>query len=139
MEISYGECKDYNSVINLHKQIFSEDNQSFFDSIKTKPYYKTFTAEHNNRVVAYCIITEIAGEAELINIGVDKGYLRRGIAYNLLNYVICNLKSNVMFLEVSTNNLAAINLYKKCGFNQYSIRKNYYGQSDAILMKLQKQ
>jgi ribosomal protein S18 acetylase RimI-like enzyme len=37
---------------------------------------------------------------------------------------------------VNTNNIKAINLYTKFGFVEYSRRKNYYGDNDAILMKL---
>ena len=37
-------------------------------------------------------------------------------------------------LEVGKNNNAAINLYKKNGFEQCALRKNYYGKEDAILM-----
>ena len=41
-----------------------------------------------------------------------------------------------IFLEVSTNNFPALNLYKNNGFVQISVRKNYYEDgSDAILME----
>ena len=42
--------------------------------------------------------------------------------------------SNDITLEVNHTNLIAINLYKKYGFKPVSVRKNYYGSSDAILM-----
>ena len=37
-------------------------------------------------------------------------------------------------LEVSNNNQVGINLYKKYGFMKVAERKNYYKNSDAILM-----
>ena len=44
-----------------------------------------------------------------------------------------------IILEVSKNNIAAINMYKKLGFKKVSIRKKYYriGPSllDAYLME----
>lgn len=138
MEINYICPKDLTEVIKLHKQIFAEDNPVFFSNLKTKPYYKTFAATQNNKYIAYCIITEIAGEAEIINIGTSEQFRGQGIAKNLLNYALKQIDSNVIFLEVSTKNLPAINLYKSCGFTSYSTRKNYYGDSDAVLMKLQK-
>lgn len=124
-------------VIQLHKKLFNEDNQSFFNSIKTREYYKTFVATHNNQAVAYCIISVIAGEAEIINIGTLQEYRGAGIASNLLQFALNNIQADVVFLEVSTTNEPAIKLYKKCGFVEYSIRKNYYGHTDAILMKKQ--
>ena len=38
-------------------------------------------------------------------------------------------------LEVSSKNEAAIALYKKSDFKEVGIRKNYYEDSDAIIMK----
>ena len=51
---------------------------------------------------------------------------------------ICKQRNcNTIFLEVNTINYKAINLYNKYGFKQYSLRKNYYGNNDAILMKVE--
>ena len=50
------------------------------------------------------------------------------------------IKKNIktIFLEVGQNNIAAINLYLKFGFEQYGIRKEYYkNKENAILMKRQ--
>ena len=44
------------------------------------------------------------------------------------------LKEMAKVLEVSEENKSAINLYKKCGFNKAAIRKNYYKNSNGILM-----
>jgi hypothetical protein len=38
---------------------------------------------------------------------------------------------------VSRINQKAISLYDKFGFKEYAVRKNYYGENDAILMKLE--
>jgi ribosomal-protein-alanine N-acetyltransferase len=125
-------------AISLHKEIFAEDNPKFFDSLKKDSYYHVFVAEQNNVPIAYCIISVIAGEAELINIGTRAQYRQKGEAKELLLYAIQNIEADTIFLEVSHKNLAAIALYKSCGFIACGLRKNYYGDSDAILMKLQK-
>jgi len=50
-----------------------------------------------------------------------------------------------MFLEVRASNISAIALYENIGFNEMSVRRNYYpanpkifpsGREDAILMGL---
>lgn len=137
MEIKYSRASNIQQVIELHKKLFNEDNQSFFNSISTRDYYKTFVATHNNNAVAYCIISVIAGEAEIINIGTLQQYRGAGIAKKLLMFALNNIQAEVVYLEVSNTNEPAIKLYNSCGFTQYSIRKNYYGHSDAILMKKQ--
>jgi ribosomal-protein-alanine N-acetyltransferase len=48
--------------------------------------------------------------------------------------------SKTIYLEVRVSNQAAIHLYDKHGFNEMSIRKDYYrakeGREDAVLMGL---
>ena len=41
-------------------------------------------------------------------------------------------------LEVNENNIKALKLYKKIGFEQISVRKNYYGNNEnaIIMMKI---
>ena len=138
MEIKYNKAEQYDQVINLHKQIFNENNISFFSNLQTKDYYKTFVATQGNKVVAYCIISEILDEAEIINIATDKDFRQHNIASHLLKYSLDNINAKTVFLEVSANNVAAKKLYEKCGFKAYATRKKYYGDTDAILMNLQK-
>ncbi len=138
MEINFEKATRLDAVIELHKKIFEEDNKSFFESIQSRPYYKTFVASHNEELVAYCIISEIADQAELINIGTRQDFRNQNIASQLLSFAVNNIDAKEVFLEVSTTNTHAIKLYQKCGFVEYGIRKKYYGDTDAILMKLQK-
>ncbi len=138
MEISYQVCDDPNFIWELHTSYFKENNDSFLFNLKTKPYYKIFTATQKGVLIAYCIITEIAGEAEIINIATKMEFTNLGIAKSLLKFVINSTWCNSLFLEVSDNNLPAIKLYQSCGFTKIGLRKNYYGDSDAILMEFQK-
>ena len=138
MEIKCNKTTDFDGVIALHRQIFHEDNNMFFENLKTKNYYHVFVATHQNQIVAYCIISQIDNQAELINIATISGYRHRGIAKKLLSFAIDNLTAKEIFLEVSTNNDSALKLSGSVGFIEISRRKKYYGDSDAIIMKLQK-
>ena len=51
----------------------------------------------------------------------------------LITYCVENNIKKI-HLEVSSKNKIAINLYTKFGFTQVGLRKNYYKNSDAILM-----
>ena len=138
MQIKCKETKQTDKIVALHKQIFCEDNKMFFDNLSAKEYYRKFVATQNGTAVAYCIMSEIAGQAELINIGTLKEYRQKGIAKKLLNYACDALGADEVFLEVATKNLCAIALYKSCGFVEVARRKKYYGDDDAIVMKKQK-
>lgn len=133
--IKFEICKDFEQLILLHQKIFGEKNSIFFDNLQSKDYYKTFIATQDGSVIAYCIISQISDQAEIINIGVDKNFRNRGIAKKLLNFSIENIDAKEIFLEVSTNNLAAIGLYESVGFQEIDRRKKYYGDIDAIIMK----
>ena len=71
-----------------------------------------------------------------MNIVTKKDKRNQGIASDLLSYIIINLKSNKINLEVNANNNIAIKLYKNFGFEENGIRHNYYNNNteDAILM-----
>jgi len=138
MEIRSSRPDELQDIITLHKQIFDENNMIFFENLASKPYYKTFVAERQGQIVAYCIISIIDDQAELINIGTQTKHRGQGVAKQLLAYAINNLQFKKMFLEVSTNNVAAINLYLSVGFKEISRRKKYYGDYDAIIMEKQK-
>lgn len=46
-----------------------------------------------------------------------------------------NFSENKFLLEVNENNVKALKLYKKIGFEEISVRKNYYGNNEnAIIM-----
>ena len=73
---------------------------------------------------------------ELEAIVVDPEYRNKGIGNNLMNYFINNYVTNEdIILEVAVNNEKAINLYKKNGFEIINIRKKYYKDCDAFVMK----
>lgn len=60
---------------------------------------------------------------------------REGIATKLLNYMEKQYKNiNNITLEVRSSNISAIEFYLKNGFTKATIRKNYYGTEDGILM-----
>ena len=93
----------------------------------------------DNSIIAYAIVSVGGGEAELLNLGVNPAYQRRGIGEGFLNEILTNLKTQAetVFLEVRMSNTAAIALYEKLGFNQAGIRPHYYpaakGREDALL------
>lgn len=72
---------------------------------------------------------------EIEYIIVKEEYRRLGIATKLLNYVEKKYDNiDNITLEVRESNMEAINFYKKNGFIEASIRKNYYKEGNGILM-----
>ncbi|WP_099466742.1 ribosomal protein S18-alanine N-acetyltransferase [Konateibacter massiliensis] len=92
-----------------------------------------------SRVVGYCGLWNIVGEGNINNVAVDKEYRGRHIAFDmLLKLIEIGNKEGVeaYTLEVRESNETAIHLYKKLGFTEEGIRKNYYEHpaENAIIM-----
>lgn len=89
------------------------------------------------------IVCSICGEdAEILTLCVSPEFRRQGIAAQLLNQICSYLKNFQvvsLFLEVNVNNIPALKLYQKCGFEQVGRRKEYYktalGRQDALVFR----
>jgi len=105
--------------------------------------YLNFRLDVDDTLAAFAITQVVLDEATLFNIAVDPAYQRRGIGRQLLEHLISELEKRDVFtlwLEVRASNAAAIALYESLGFNEATIRRNYYptadGREDAIIMAL---
>lgn len=114
----------------------------FFAGNQGKRYFN-FKLCVGNRVVAFSITQTILDEALLFNIAVHPKFQRKGYARALIRYLIVALEQRqvlTLWLEVRQSNLPAITLYRTLGFNEVSIRRNYYpsanGRENAVIMAL---
>lgn len=91
--------------------------------------------DENDNVLGYAFVTRVLDTADLDNIAVAPEYRRQGIAGMLLDAAFDGTEAAV-HLEVRTSNAGAIALYRKHGFRECGIRKNYYQnpREDAVLM-----
>jgi [ribosomal protein S18]-alanine N-acetyltransferase len=70
-------------------------------------------------------------EYEVHTIGVDAAYQGQGIGRRLLDDLLNFADGGVVYLEVRTDNDAAIALYRSVGFEQIGLRRRYYRVSGA--------
>lgn len=95
--------------------------------------------EHlNNELAAFAFGRVVVDEAELFQIGTRSDLRGQGIAKRLLERLHEKMRERgaaVCFLEVRSRNAAAIALYENAGYERVSIRKNYYPDDDAIIMR----
>lgn len=84
---------------------------------------------------AFMIIYKNIDYYELEAIYVSDDSRNKGIASSILNHFFNKFKPNEILLEVAVNNISALNLYKKFGFEIINVRKKYYNGIDAYVMK----
>ena len=90
----------------------------------------------NSKLVGFIHVLHSFECLEIINVVVDSVYRNKGIATKLINFVISYYDGlEYILLEVNDKNINAINLYKKLNFKVINIRKKYYGNDDALIMK----
>lgn len=94
-------------------------------------------------MAAFAITQVVLDEATLFNIAVDPRTSAAALGRVLLEHVIDEVEKLgvvTLWLEVRASNVAAIALYESVGFNEATIRRNYYpttdGREDAIIMAL---
>lgn len=79
------------------------------------------------------------GEGDITSVAVHPDFRRRGLALRLIREFEKILPEDTedIFLEVRESNSAAASLYKKCGFEALSVRKNFYEKprENAVVMK----
>lgn len=118
--------------INKLKNIFNEYKENYNPIINE--YTKIYTYTVDKKVVAFLIFTIMYDKCEIIDIFVKNDYRNKKIAQMLINELSSDYNLDNITLEVSESNIPAINLYEKLGFKKVATRKNYYKDSNGILM-----
>jgi [ribosomal protein S18]-alanine N-acetyltransferase len=97
--------------------------------------YILFVSLNAGEVSGFIEAQIIADEIHLYDVAVAPKFRKQGIAEALIKKLE-ELPYKVVLLEVRESNLAALQLYKKCGFLMDGIRKNYYAApvENAVLM-----
>jgi [ribosomal protein S18]-alanine N-acetyltransferase len=136
---------DADRCAELESQLFPGD-----DPWPAVAFIRELDSEHNHYVAAraddtlvgYAGITRLGRkppyEYEIHTIGVDPAFQGRGVGRGMLDELLELASGGMVFLEVRTDNAAAIGLYESVGFTTMGRRKRYYRVSgaDAYTMRL---
>lgn len=79
------------------------------------------------------------GEAEILTLAVAPHARGQGLGRALLHAALQNSKAqgaHAMFLEVGADNPQALALYAGLGFAKVGMRKGYYANGDALVLRL---
>ncbi len=102
--------------------------------LEVNPFGHYLLEVTENQIIGFLYYSDIYERAEINQIEIDISDRQCGKATRLLKEMINIVRKNIT-LEVRKNNIPAINLYKKLGFQEKAIRKGYYEGIDGILME----
>ncbi len=135
--IRYAQLKDIQRINELGETLHNNFTKLFrVNEIINEEISKVLVYVDDDKVIGFLIATCLYETVDILSIVVDQEERQKKVASNLIDYLISEFDDNVetITLEVAVNNVPAINLYKKFGFEIVNIRKKYYNGIDAYLM-----
>ena len=143
-----------NIFVKKLKDESRKEDENFGKKQKEKTNFDK-NEENQKNVLGYIVFYGIIESTDIFEVAIEKKYQGRGFGEILMTESMeklsedrKNLKENDLsekektdfsenkfLLEVNEKNVKALKLYKKIGFEEISIRKNYYGKDEnAVIM-----
>jgi len=130
---------DVPQSLKIENECFPIPNTSD-DFLKFSKEGLSFVAKKDAAVVGYVVSETVLDECHVVRIAVDPRHRRRGVGRKLMMGLFneggkAGIKK--FYLEVRISNKSSIDFYKKAGFKQVRVRKEYYADNgeDAVLME----
>lgn len=131
---------DIYEVAEIEETIFSQpwSASGFSDGLK-KEENLYLVAQIDGAIAGYCGLWGVLSEGQITHVGVREKFRGRGIGTLLVMELLKQGEEKGLtefILEVRESNLIARRLYKKAGFIELGIRKNFYQRpiESAVLM-----
>ena len=95
-------------------------------------------AHSGDELRGYLVCSRYADMWHLMNVAVDPGWRRHGIATSLIGHLLGEIEgTDKLMLEVRGSNQGAIAMYRRFGFEPVGHRRRYYQDNgeDALVME----
>lgn len=133
--------EDIDQILVIEKESFATpwSRESFENELTKNRFALYLVLEDEEVIFGYCGVWIIVDEAHVTNIALLPNYRGKKLGETLLTEIMKVAKekgAKTMTLEVRVSNHVAQSLYRKLGFLDGGIRKNYYtdNQEDALVM-----
>jgi len=138
LSIRRAKNKDLDDIVQIERIAFSHNSFSRRAIRYHISNNLVLIALHNNKACGMIIASSLSKKRKIriYSIAVHPDFKNNGIAIKLMEKMERISKAETIILEVDSDNNAAIGLYKKLNFFQFSTYKHYYGNNmHAIRMK----
>jgi ribosomal-protein-alanine N-acetyltransferase len=133
--------EDIDDVLEIEHKSFATpwSREAFFNELTQNQFALYVVLEEENKVIGYCGAWIVVDEAHITNVALLPEYRGRKLGEALMRKLMeiaSEMGAITMTLEVRVSNFTAQALYRKLGFQNGAIRKNYYtdNQEDALVM-----
>jgi [ribosomal protein S18]-alanine N-acetyltransferase len=133
--------EDIDQILEVEHASFTTpwSREAFYNEIYNNKFAVYIVLEENNKIIGYCGTWVVIDEAHITNVAVLPEYRGRKLGEALMRKLMSvarEMGAKSMTLEVRVTNHVAQSLYRKLGFQNGGIRKNYYSdnQEDGLVM-----
>lgn len=137
----YMKEEDIDQILEVEHASFATpwSREAFYNEIYNNKFAVYIVLEEDDKIIGYCGAWVVIDEAHVTNVAILPAYRGRHLGEALLRKMMTVAKdmgARSMTLEVRVTNNVAQSLYRKLGFQNGGIRKNYYtdNQEDALVM-----
>lgn len=134
--------EDLENIMNIQKACYHGKapwNKAIVRNELRNLYSFFLIAEYEGEGIAFIAASLKKGHIHITNLGTKPSYQRQGLAEHLIRnvaHIAKELEIKVLTLELRVSNHKAKKLYKKIGFKEKSIRKNYYSDNNEDALKM---
>ncbi len=127
---------DINTINILGEKLHNNFKKTFhIETEINNEFAIVLVCELERKVVGYVYAINLIDNFDLLSLFVSEDYRNNNVGKMLVTKLQETVKDKPILLEVSDKNINAINLYSKTGFEIINVRKNYYEDSDALIMR----
>lgn len=133
--------EDIDQILEVEHASFTTpwSREAFYNELHNNRFAVYIVLEENDKIIGYCGAWIVIDEAHVTNVAILPEYRGRKLGEALLQKMMSmarEMGAKSMTLEVRVTNHVAQSLYRKLGFQDGGIRKNYYSdnQEDGLVM-----
>ena len=122
---------DYYNILQIEQNLFKDPmTLNELNNIINQNFHKIWKIE-KDKMIGFVSFYQVKDEVEILKIAIVKTHQRNNYGSFLIKE-IKKLNIKKIFLEVSSENVNAINFYIKNGFQKIGLRKKYYKSIDGL-------
>lgn len=133
--------EDIDQVLAVEHVSFTSpwSREAFYNELHNNKFAVYIVLEDDHKIIGYCGAWIVIDEAHVTNVAILPEYRGRKLGETMMKKLMSvarEMGAKSMTLEVRVSNHVAQSLYRKLGFQNGGIRKNYYSdnQENALVM-----